>query len=278
LTNKTRFIEVKQATVLLLVLAGLFLIASCRTDKASLSFWPDRLNRREVVEINQKLYKTYLNGGKDGTVGVWMETRRSDPKHLAILSTSIKTFQKTKITIADQTFDLLAGGSSSKYQTFHSISDDMANLHDLSGAFAKEIAIKIEIEGQSPLSATLYSPAPLQIVGPTSSDQFPPMLTAASEIKWVPDPRNHNGIVLEVKESTNPNTETGEWPNGLRYTLLTPDDGNLAIKDILPYLAKGNHYFMVTMYRYTQKTIKAGGKKYSILLSTSENAFYSLTL
>lgn len=260
----------------LYLFGGLLLVASCKTEKTSTSFWQKKLQGREIVEVNDKDYKHYLSGGKDGVVSVWLETRRGEPKNISSLNTSIKTSEKTKVIIGNETFDL-AASQVSGYQVFSSLDNDRERHHDISTAFGKDVTVKIEIGAQSPLVTTLYSPAPLQVTAPLPSGKYPPYdVTAETEIKWVPDPRQQNGILLEVHEMTNPNTKTGEWPQGVRHMLLTPDDGALAIKDLLPYLPKNGNYFYIRLNRFAQKTIKADGREYSIQVSATEDVAYKL--
>lgn len=75
------------------------------------------------------------------------------------------------------------------------------------------------------------------------------------EITWIPDPRNKNGIILDIHEMAVPDKTTGVMPQEKDYLLITPDDGNIKMESLLPYIPQNGNKFQIALKRYNYKTV-----------------------
>lgn len=255
-------------------LGGALLALSFTSNDDIACYWQKKLKGKELVKLSDKAYNNQLIGSKDGTVWVTQRTHREGPGPAFSFSASVKTDQKTTLALGEKTFPLTASQASTEYQVFTD-KGAMRN-EDLKPLFGKNITMRLDIAGQSPITAQFYAPQPLKILSPipTETDLKSYEVVAKTQIKWVPDPQHKNGIIINVHEMAVPKAGENEIPAGKNSLLLTPDDGSLSVQDLLPYIPRNGNHFQITLNRFGYAIVEANGKNYRFYAATSEAIAY----
>lgn len=251
----------------------LLAFTACKKDEAAENFWTKTLAGQEVVAITEADYPVELQTPVQGEVTLSVDWSAFGSDERFTCDASIKTNKATKVTVDGKEYTLK--GPNGDYYTYSTMVDETANPEYLKTRFGKNIEIKIEIQSQSAITETIYSPKKIGITQPIPNPSTPSSfeVTSTTDIKWNVDAGNTNGIIVNIHEITVPDN-AGNMPTGNDYLLLTPDDGTLSVGDLVPYIPQNGNHFQIILNRLSYELVTSGTKKYRLVSVASVSSTY----